>query len=289
MNSPLSTQPLPPEDIDLLALAERILAFFQRFRWLLLLGVAAGLLGGFLTYKKLPKVYQSRMILHSFTLSNEDYIQVIDNYNRLLKRHEVDALATTFGISKSTINRVKEIKANQIQKVFTPSNPNGFYVDVYVTDNAILPELQKGIINGLENIDYIKRQLDIKRENFHLLITDVEREIGRLDSTKMDVERSLRGIGNHTSSIMVDITGLNKQLIEMNEKLLNYKQELQFLSAVQVLQGFSAFSLPAGPKLVVWLGLGFIGGLAISYCIALYISLHEKLIKRKRLRISEGA
>jgi hypothetical protein len=268
------------EDIDLLALAERSILFVRRFRWILLTGILAGLLAGFLTFLKLPRVYLSRMILHSYTLSNEDYIQVIDNFNHLLSKGESKTLASTFNIPVETISRVKQIKAAQIQKVFTQTNPNGFYIDVYVTDNAVLPALQAGIINGLANVDFIRRQIAIKKENYEILIKDVEQQIGRLDSTREDVERSLRGIGNHSSSLMVDISGLDRQLIDLREKELGYKQELQFLGPVQVLQGFSAFNKPAGPRLIVWLGLGFIGGLAISYVTALFISLRQSLRRR---------
>jgi uncharacterized protein involved in exopolysaccharide biosynthesis len=273
---------LPPEDLDLLLLLERSLRFFSRFKLLLLTSLLCGLLLGFMVYLRLPTVYQSRLILHSFTLSNEDLIQVSDNFDRLLKKGGIVSLAEQMEIPTESLEKVKQIKANQIQKVFTPNNPNGFYIDVYVTDNSVLPTLQKGIINGFENIDFIKRQLAIKKENFQWMIADVEKEIAKLDSTKTEVERSLKGGRSTGSLLMVDITGLNKQLIEMNEKLLNYRQEIQFLAAVQVLQPFSAFNKPAGPNFFVWLGIGLIGGLAIGYAIAILKSTQARIRQRRQ-------
>lgn len=284
MSTPQNTSPHPPEDIDILALLERSVIFFRKYKWIFIVAVVLGLVAGYLTYRKLPTVYKSRMIVHSFTLSNEDFIQVIDNYNNLLKKHELEQVSAAFEIPVPVLGKVKQIKSTQIQKVFTASNPNGFYIDVYVTDNAILGQLQEGIVNGLENIEYIRKQLAIKKANLALLISEVEKEIGKLDSTKSNVERSLDGKGNHSSSLIVDISGINKQLIEMKEKLLNYKQEIQFINAIQVLQGFSAFSKPAGPNLVVWLGLGLIGALVLAYCLALLLSIREKLKARSRLR-----
>jgi uncharacterized protein involved in exopolysaccharide biosynthesis len=272
---------MSPDDIDLLALLERTIRFFSRFKWALLSFLFAGLLLGYLFYLRLPTVYQSRLILHSFTLSNEDLIQVADNYNRLLKNGEIESLAGEMQIPATALKKVKQIKASQIQKVFTPNNPNGFYIDVYVTDNDVLPDLQKGIINGFENIDFIKRQLAIKKENFKWMIADVEKEITKLDSTKSEVERSLRGVRSAPASIMVDITGLNKQLIEMNEKLLGYRQDIQFLTAVQVLQGFNVFNKPAGPNLIVWLGLGALAGLVFGYATAIILATREKLRQRE--------
>jgi len=275
---------IPQDDIDLLALIERMILFFRKYKWIFLVAIILGLGLGYLNWLRLPKVYKSRMILHSFTLSNLDYMQVIDNWNTLLKKNEDEELATSFGISPKVLACVKEIKATEIQKVFTPTNPNGFYIDVFVTDNAALDELQKGILNGLENIDYIKKQLIIKKENLNTLITEVEMEIAKLDSTKDKVEQLLNSNSGRSSSLIIDISGLNRQLIDLNEKLLYYKQDLKFANAVQVLQGFSKFTKPAGPNLYVWLGLGLLSFLAIAYILALGHSINGKLKAKSQLR-----
>lgn len=270
------------DDIDLLALIERTILFFRKYKWIFFIAIILGLGLGYLNWVRLPKVYKSRMILHSFTLSNLDYMQVIDNWNSLLKKNEHNVLAESFGISAKALSQVEEIKATEIQKVFTPANPNGFYIDVFVTDNAVLDELQKGILNGLENVDYIKKQLVIKKENLTTLIAEVEKEIAKLDSTKARVGELLASNSGRSSSLIIDVSGLNRQLIDLNEKLLYYKQDLKFATAVQVLQGFSKFSKPAGPNLFVWLGLGLLSFLAIAYILALVHSINGKIKARSQ-------
>jgi hypothetical protein len=278
--SKIATSPGDSEDIDLLLLVERSIAFFRKYRWIFLGAVILGLAAGYFIYSRLPKVYKSRMILHSYTLSNQDYIQVIDNWNTLLKKGEYDLLSASFNLSPAILACVKEMKGNEIQKVFTANNPNGFYIDVTVTDNSILDSLQSGILKGVENVDYIKKQLQIKKDNLALLISEVQREITRLDSTKAKIESMLDN-GGHASNLFIDISGLNKQLIELNEKWLYYQQDLKLTNAVQVLQGFSKFDKPAGPSLIVWLGLGLIFFLAIAYVYALYHSVSQKLRTRR--------
>ncbi len=280
MNTNSNNPGNPPEDIDLLALIERTVLFFRKYKWIFLVAVILGLGGGFLTWLKLPRVYKSRMILHSFTLSNQDYIEVVNNWNSLLGKGDMEILASSFGIPRDVLGKVKQIKGNEIQKVFTATNPNGFYIDVFVTDHRILGELQKGILSGFENVDMVKKQLTTKKQNLRILITEVEREIHKLDSAKSNIETVISGKGGYSSSVIIDISGLNRQLIEMNEKLLGYKQDLEFSTAVQVLQGFSEFSNPAGPKLLVWLGLGLLAALSVAYVLSLYLSIKEKLKSR---------
>ncbi len=280
MNTTADRLNQPSDDIDLLLLAERTLLFFRRYKWLYLSAVLIGILLGFLTWRSMPKVYKSRLILHSFTLSNLDYIHVINNWNSLLKSGEHELLSQSLGMTTSSLGKVKQVKGTEIQKVFTPNNPNGFYVDVFVTNNNVLKELQAGILTGLENVEYIKKQLAIKKENLGLLISEVSKEIRKLDSTKTRIESLLAGNGNRSTSLIVDISGLNKQRIELNEKLLYYQQDLRMASAVQVLQGFSHFNKPAGPNLVVWLGLGFIGGMAIAFMLSFLLHLRKRLKNR---------
>lgn len=265
------------DNIDLLVLVERTVLFFRKYKWIFLIAIVLGLTAGYLNYLRLPKVYKSRMIARSYMLSNQDCILVVDNWNRLLKNSE---LATLFGISPQVLGQVKQLKGNEIQKVFTANNPNGFYIDVYVTNNEVLEELQKGILNGFENVDFIKKQLIIKRENLVKLISEVQKEISKLDSTKTRVAQLLDSKTSYSTSLIVDISGLNKQLIEMNEKLLFFQQDLKLTSALHVLQGFNKFKKPDGPNLIVWLGLGVIAFLGIAYIYALYRSISAKLKAR---------
>ena len=276
-------QAISSDDIDLIRLIERCILFFKKFKWVFLIATVMGFASGIITYMNLPKVYKSRLLLHSFTLSNPNFIQIIDNWNSLLKKGEHASLATTLNCPEKILSSVKQIKANEVQKVFTQSNPNGFYIDVFITDNAVLPDLQLAIKFGLENNEYVKQQLAVRRENLGQLINEVSMEIIKMDSTKNKVERMIGSHQTGSSSLIIDVSGLNSQLVGMNEKLLSLKQELQFTTAVQVLQSFSKFSHPAGPNKIVTLGIAVIGFLVLAYLYALFSSINAGLKARKQI------
>jgi hypothetical protein len=269
-----------PDDIDLLALLERSIIFFRRNRWIFLAGALLGLLLGFARYSSLPTVYKSRMILGSSLLSNQNYIQITGTWNALLKSGEQRTLAALFNIPISDLQKVKQIKAEEIQKIFTSNNPNGFIITVWVTDNAVLDNLQKGILTGFDNCDHARDRLIAKRKKLQELIEKTSSEINRLDSTKKAMENIIMGKGTSSSSLIVDGSAISRQLIDMNEKLLGFQEELQFTNAVQVLQGFVKFNSPAGPNLYKWLLLGLITGLALAYLVATIRSINQKLKSR---------
>ena len=285
MNEDSIKQSAPAEDIDLLLLIERAVLFFRRYKWIFIGAIALGIASGIFIYSSLPKIYKSRLIAHSFLLTNQEEIQIIDNWNELLSKHEYTSLGKIFNCSERMLHSVKQIKGDEIQKVFTPTNPNGFLIEVTVTDFSLLDTLQKAIVYGLENNDYLKARMELKRANLRELIVKTTAEIEKFDLTKKRLEDILNGNEPPSSLSIIDITGLSKQLIEMNEKLMNYKQDLQFANALQILQGFSKFKQPAGPKLLVWLFLGLVFFLSIAYVYALTGSTMEKL----RMRAGKGS
>ena len=277
-----STDTSTTDDIDLLLLLERSVAFFKRYRIIFMIAFIAGTAWGIYKYFSSPKIYSSRLIVQPSAMTNQDAIQIIDNWNDLIKKEEYAEVAEAFNCSKKVLEKLKNIEGAEIQKTFTPTNPNGFYIDVRVTDNAILDTLQKGIVYGFANGNYIKERLSYKRDRLKEMIAKLNIEILKLDSNKEAVENIIQGKEKPSSSLIVDGSSINRQLIDMNEKLLYWQEELNFTNGIQVLQGFSKFDKPIGPKLLVLLVLGWIGSFALAYIYALISSLNRKLKSRSQ-------
>jgi hypothetical protein len=272
------------EDIDLLLQVERGILFLKRYRWIYIVSLSIGLLLGYWFYRSLPTVYSSRMLVHSFLLTNQEQIQIVNTWRSLLKKKEYDALAEAFNSRKDMLYRVKGIKAEEIQKIYTPNNPNGFIIEAIVTDNSVLPELQKGIVYGFENSEYVKERVLVKRANLHELIDKTQQEIRKLDSTKKVLDNILTGSGRASSSVILDAPAITRQQIDLNEKLLSLQESLRFSNAIEVLQSFNKFKKPSGPKLIVWLFIGFVFGLCMAFGLSFILSIRSKLKDRARLR-----
>jgi len=269
------------EDIDLLLLVERFLLFLKRFAWLFLVAVILGLTAGYLFYRSIPKTYQSRLVVHSYILTNPEQLQIVSNWNRLLNQKEYKSLSVLLNCSENILRGVKQLKGKEIQQVFTPNNPNGFTIDALVTNNDLLDSLQAGIVYGFENSEYIKEKLVVKRAILQELISKTTEEIKKLDSTKKIMESIIGGSGRSSSSLIVDGSSINRQLIEMNEKLLGFKESLRFTNAVQVLQSFSKFNTPSGPKLIPWLIMGLVSFVCMGWASAVIYNINQKLKRRK--------
>jgi len=267
------------DDMDLIILLEKIVIYFRRFRSIYIVAILVGIVAGVVLYLCLPKLYKSRMVVHPMYLTNGEQMQLIDNWNELLKRHEYASIAADWNCDEELIRKVSSIDATDIMKVFTPNNPNGFYVDVKVKNNSILPALQQAILFGLNNSEFVKEKLRVRRENIQFMIDEVNKEMAKLDSTKTNVDKIISNKEKNSSSLMIDVSGMNKELIDLNEKLLSYKEELKFVNGVFVIQGFSRFDTPVSisPKVMIIIGLIFF--IVIAYIYTLIILVKERMRK----------
>ena len=268
------------DELDLLTLVESAISFFKSFGLTILIFSVAGILLGYLRYRVTPKEYSSTLILHSRIITNQEQLEIVKTWDDLLKRDEYEILASTFNCDPKILEKVGEISGEEIQKLYVPDNPNGFTVKVLVTDTGILDSLQTAIVYGLQNSEYVKERVALRRSDLNALIQKVTTEISALDSTKSNVENIINNKHQNQSSFIIDVSGINRQLIDLNEKLYGYLEELKFLDAVHVLQNFNKLKKPETPKLLSSLVLGLIAGIFIGYCIALYKYVRRKLAKR---------
>lgn len=269
------------QDIDLFLLLERSLLFFKRYRTVFLIAFAAGIALGVYGYFTLPKTYSSRLIAHSSFLTNQEQIQIIDTWNELIHKKEYAEVAKAFNCPEAVLHKLKKIEGTEIQKVFTANNPNGFYIDVTITDNSILDELQKGLVYGLNNGEYVKERLNFKKERMKELIDEMKTEIAKLDSTKKDIGNIINGKGKSSASLIIDGSNVTRQSIDLKEKLLYLQEDQNFVHGIEVLQGFQKFDKPVGRTLIVSIILGLIICLPIAYIYALFSSIRSGLKARR--------
>jgi len=262
------------DEIDMIQVLERITRFISNYKKELIATMIAGLLCGMAIYISKPKLYGSTLILHSQILSNSEEIKIIDSWNTLRQNGELAVLSRNLDYPVSLINNIKSLGASEIQMTQPTS---GFTVDVLVSDTSMLERLQKAIIYGLENSQYVSEKVNFKKENTLKMLESINREIARLDSTKKKIESSQNTKSSGASSFIVDISDVNVQMITLKEKYYQYQESLKFVDAIQVLQNFEKYTKPASPRLGVLLISGLLGGLFVGLVWAVVKNLKLKI------------
>jgi hypothetical protein len=265
----------PPDELDLIHLIQNAIGFIRRFKSILFGCIIAGLSLGLFFYLNSPKQYSTKLIVHPSFVSNQDEIEIIDNWKDLLGKGK-EQLASIMNCSVHAIGKLKKIEAEEILKTYVSNNPNGFLINVSVTDTAILDELQNGIVYGLNNSPFIREKIAYRKAKDTELIAKVNNEIQKLNTTKSLIDSMIRTRNENSSSLLVDISRINAEWIELNEKLLGYKEDLRFLSGVQVLEDFHKGKMTR-QGLLKFSFLGIAAGCFIGYLIYLFLYILQKL------------
>jgi hypothetical protein len=280
MTSEKPTPSTPSDDIDLVGLLERVYLFFRRFRNTFIIAIIAGIALGCTLYFLSPKQYQSKLILHSSYLTNQEQIEIIGYWNELLKRGEHKELSPILNCNEDLLNNIVSLEGVEIQKNYSSTDPNGFYVNAKVKSNSVLKELQDAIVYGLNNTEYVKKKLAARKGDLQELIDKTTVEISKLDSVKKDIENIISNKEKTSSSLFIDVSGVNKDLVDLNEKLITYKNELRFISSVQVLQGFIPLDTPVSMSLKATIAIALILCIVVAYLFSLLKHVEDRLRKR---------
>lgn len=267
----------PADELDVVALLKNALAFFSHYGKLLLIVAFAGMLAGGIRFYTTPNLYSSSLVLKPTLLSDPEQLELINSWSVLLKKKELPVLAREFHVEESLLKKVISIKTEELQKSVSLNNFTAFTLTVLVTDTAILQPLQKGIMYALDNSGYVKDKLEARKNILRTMIQTVQQEMTRLTSMQAAVESSLHQNNTSGSRFLVSVSDISNQLANLQEKKLNYEENLSFTSAVYVLQNFYTPSKPAHPQLIKLLVIGFGGGLFLGCAIACYLYLKRKL------------
>jgi hypothetical protein len=270
------------DDVDLIRVIQKAISFFKTFRSLLFVCLVLGLTAGLFLYFRSPKQYSTRLIVRpwflnqSGLLSNQEEIEIIQNWRHMLSTGEKDQLATSLNCRTTTISHLRSISAEEILRTYVPNNPNGFLIKVTVTDTAILDDLQRGIVYGLNNSPYTKDKVDIRRKRDIELIAQVKTEIARLEDIRKLIDSMIKSNASGSTFLLVDISRVNAESIELNEKMLGYQEDLKFLSGVQILENFSKGTLTR-PGLAKFSLLGLGTGAFIGYLVSILLYLARRI------------
>lgn len=265
-----------PDELDVIVLIQKGLSFFDRFKIILLSFSIAGLASGLYFYFNSPRQYSTRLIVHSMFLSNQEEIKIIDNWKTLLSKEGRNQLAGVMNCNARVVEKLSNISAEEILKVYASNNPNGFIINVSVTDTSILDELQNGIVYGLNNSPYVKEKLVTRKARDNDLIKRTTEEIEKLDASRTLTGNLVQTTHASTTPVMIDISRNSAEMIELNEKLLSYQEDLKFLTGIQVLENFNKGKLERH-GLLKFPFLGIATGLFIGYLISLLLLVRQKM------------
>jgi uncharacterized protein involved in exopolysaccharide biosynthesis len=247
------------DEIDLIELLAKVtLGIKNNFRSLVLAFVIGSLLG-LAFYQFVPKVYESNMIIQSDILTESYGERIAESMDLLIREQNFEILGSRMGISLEKAASIKKIKIESVkqkQTNTTEKENNTFIITVRTTDNTLLPDLQNGLINYLRNNEFVKVRVRQRQDYYKAMIEKVGQEISSLDSLKKRLFTGKPIYSNSAEMMLVDPTNIYSKIIELNKEQINYKNGLELVNSIQLVEGFTIYKKPVSPKLSISLTAG---------------------------------
>jgi hypothetical protein len=240
-----------PEEIDLIKVVIGLLEFIRKNIWIFAAFNLIGVLGGLIYFMRTERVYSSRFTGECMLLPDGRTIELLKDLDGLRKNEDWVMLGRRLGMHPNRVIKIKEIlplpnatidkESRGTEDYVSQYNPMpfSFSVVVKVTDNSILPELQKGMIRYLSNNPYNSIRVSRFIENRKSLLVSINAEIARLDSFfQLDRVVRIKSFSRPETNNEISYKDL---LYELHEKKEIIEDELRFALPVRIIQEFTPF------------------------------------------------
>ena len=281
--------------------------FFENKKFFGLVIVSGLAIGASYSELLSKKYYKSSMILSCDYLNRRIVESTIEKLNLLCGEAEREGLAKELNIPvetaknilkfeskpfvseddivemevlKEQLNSVAEAKKDVVKKVIAKleiDNKSAFQISMFITDPDIVINLDSAIVNYLKSDSYVKKRIEITKNNLLERRAKLIQESKRLDSLKSVLFRSFDNMSKQSkqgsNNVILSEKPLTDPLSVFNQDLDFYNQ-IQYIDRTlylqpdfEVVDGFTAFKEPESASLPKILVIAFLVSWILGYLI----------------------
>jgi hypothetical protein len=289
----------------LLALIRRV-PLENRFSFIGIVTVSVGLAIAYSFLLK-KKYYESTMILNSNYLNKRLVDNSIEKLSVLASERTHSGLAKLFNIPDSLAanivgfeakplvvetdiietellkeqlrnaqgNQKNEEVISQVIRRIEIENRHSFEITIRTLNPTDIPNLQQALVGYFRNNDYVKRRIEINRQNLEQRRAKLMADLQKMDSLKVVIYANYKNMAEQARSgsnnvILSDESVTSPVEIFSQDQLLydelqEVNRQLYLQQDFEVVDGFTEFSEPASPstsKMVLW---ALLFGVIIAY------------------------
>ncbi len=224
----------------------RYTRFLAHNRFLFAGILLAGSIAGYCLRFIIPPSYKTEGIFISNMMPAKYCVTLLDNLNELRRPLNIPILAKELNISQDAAWQIRRITPTATLKdTFAlekrDSSMSVFQVTLILHDMRYVDEIGKGLVNYLENNEYVLRRKQARIKNFQAQIDALDAKMQSLDSLRTIVNSSImprsQGQGIILGEPINPVSIYQAQTAYLKERL--YMQErLSMINHIEVLQPF---------------------------------------------------
>ncbi|MBR4267268.1 MAG: hypothetical protein IKQ46_14530 [Bacteroidales bacterium] len=289
-----------------------ILLSIAKYFKLIIIFTLLGFVYAIYNYCTTPKIYESKIKFASGALTNsyfEGQVEALGN----IARNAPEYLTEKINISKDQARNIQNIKFSNF-KDYTETRKRVvndttfesyeiypfFEVSLYVTDNSILDDVEKGITEYLGNNPYINQRISTMSVSIENQLKDIEKHMDNLDTviyaiihnfqqtdkqkffikeTGLDSKGIILNQNEPVNEILQFVTKSNEDFISMKGLLTDQLADIKS-SKFSLVEKHTLSNNPFAPKLtsfVNYLIFGFVIGVFAAIFVGGITTLMKKM------------
>ncbi|UTW67314.1 hypothetical protein KFE94_04150 [bacterium SCSIO 12643] len=254
----------PSDNIGLTDFFVLIFKFCKRNLALIVISTVIGLLLGYSYNHFSKKYYLSEMVGYSNLVEKNIVLEILAPLNKFAEEKNFSELSKNLNISEETAAAIRSIDFATSKHNKTSNNPKLtdqklgelILTTLTVYNQDKLPEIEKGIVNFLENNSYLKEKTNTEKAKTTKLIQNIAEKIESFDSIYNHPNQISKGSGSPT--INVTSSQSPTDFVESYEYLEDLKNKAEHIRSFQVVSHFYYLSKPDNKQLLIISGLGVV-------------------------------
>ena len=139
----------------------------------------------------------------------------------------------------------------------------------------------------MRNNEYVKIRVRQREDFYKSMIGKVSQEIKSLDSLKNRLFKGQTVYAKSAEMMLIDPTSIYSKIIELNKEQINYKNALELVNSIQLVEGFTVYNKPVSPKLSISLVAG--ASIGIFFVLALLgVKSLRKIVQLSEEKLGKG-
>jgi hypothetical protein len=266
------------------SVVDLMLEVLRRSRFLLLIGLIAGLAAGYFFYTSRASYFEVSMIAESSSVHRKTLAEMIKSLNDLIASQSYGKLAAELQISDPEARQITHIEMSSLLDESLENDTSTkfnvpFKVIARIKQTELTDTFQNAIVNYLDNKPMLKKVKEQQVKYYTEKLDFIERELAKLDTLKTEYNRFFASSKITTTyySNDVDPSNIYKHANELfNEKGAIMSWLISDSKPIQVIDEFKSPTLPQSYsrfKLTIY-------GALIGFCICFLVGLYRYLYRK---------
>ena len=251
------------KEIDILTLIARIVNFIKKYFLVLVIFTILGVIGGFIHFYCSKEVYKTKLIASSPIVDNRIVYELLEPLKIHIKNNQNDSVANKLNINSDVATSIHALS-------FDTTVNRTLIVNLEVFSKENIKVICNGIIDFLNDIEYINRQVNYKKKELTDYIAIIDNEISKLNNLQDAMLKNAQLASN------LSISNTYSEMLTLVERKRELEKELSGLTSFQIINANIVFDTSKSSVIKSLLVFTFLGAF-LGFCIAIFIDLKRKI------------